>query len=59
MSFKRKIRLWKGDLSLKEAAVKLGVDYPSMRKYATGKRTPSKLAMAELERRMVETSVER
>jgi len=49
---KDKIRAWRGKLSLKEAAAVLDIDYPSMRKYAAGKRTPCKLALIELERRM-------
>ena len=43
-------------LILKECASDLGIDYPSMRKYAIGKRTPHKLALAELERRMNDLS---
>lgn len=49
---KDRLKAWRGKRSLKEAAADLGVDYPSYRKYETGKRTPHKLAMAELERRM-------
>ena len=52
---KDRIKEWKGKRSLKECAAALDIDYPSMRKYATGKRTPSKLALAELERRMAQT----
>lgn len=52
-----KIRQWRGRLSLKEAAAALDVDYPTFRKYASGKRTPCKLALAELERRMNETEI--
>lgn len=42
----------KEKMSLKQAADVLGVDYPSYRKYETGKRTPCKLAKAQLERMM-------
>lgn len=52
---KDRIKKWQGKRSLKECAAVLDIDYPSMRKYATGKRTPRKLALAELERRMAQT----
>jgi len=52
MLLAERIRVWKGKLSLKEAASKLDIDYPTLRKYASGKRNPCKLAAAELERRM-------
>jgi len=53
--FKDRLKLWRGKkLSLKEAAALLDVDYPTYRKYETGKRTPCKLALAEIERRLVE-----
>ena len=51
---KDRIRKWQGKRSLKECAAILDIDYPSMRKYATGKRTPCKLALIELERRMAQ-----
>lgn len=52
--FKDRLKQWRKNRSLKEAAADLGVDYPSYRKYETGKRTPCKLALAELDRRMIE-----
>jgi hypothetical protein len=52
MPFKTKLKKWRGQRSLKEAAAAIDVDYPSYRKYETGKRTPCKLALAEIERRM-------
>lgn len=54
MAFKDRLKAWRGALSLKEAAAALDIDYPTYRKYETGKRTPCKLALAEIERRMVE-----
>jgi hypothetical protein len=38
-------------------AAKLRIDYPTMRKWASGKRTPQKLAQDEICRRMEETPV--
>lgn len=52
MLFKEKLKQWRGKRSLKEAAAVLGIDYPSYRKYETGKRTPCKMAKPEIERRM-------
>lgn len=54
--FQDMLKEWRGKLSQKEAAAKLDVDYPTYRKYACGKRTPCKLAQAELIRRMKEIS---
>lgn len=51
-TLKAKIARLRGSRSLKEFAADVGVDYPSFRKYACGKRTPRKLGMAELDRRM-------
>jgi hypothetical protein len=51
--FKDKLRRWRGKRYQKEAADLLGIPFPSYRKYEYGKRTPNKLAMAELERRML------
>lgn len=56
-TFVETIRKWKGDLSLKEAAALLGVDYPSFRKYACGKRTPGKLARQMLEIKMKQNQI--
>jgi hypothetical protein len=49
---KDKLKKWRGSRSLKEAAADLDVDYPTYRKYETGKRNPCKLARAELDRRL-------
>ncbi len=50
---KNKLRLWRGDLRQKEAAAILDLPLPTYRKYELGKRTPNKLALAELERRLL------
>jgi hypothetical protein len=50
--FKDALKLWRGSRSLKEAAAVLDIDYPSYRKWETGKRTPVKLSQLEIERRM-------
>lgn len=50
--FSRKLREWRGRRYQKEAAVILDIPLPTYRKYERGKRTPNKLAMAELERRI-------
>lgn len=52
LTFAKQIKLWRGKLSLKEAAAILEIDYPSFRKYACGKRTPSKLAAETIAARM-------
>lgn len=49
---KDRLKKWRGSRSLKEAAAALGIDYPTYRKYETGKRNPCKLAAAELDRRL-------
>lgn len=54
MTLAEKIKNWRGKRNLKEAAAELGIDYPSFRKYAAGKRTPGKLALMEIGRRMEE-----
>ena len=59
MVFKDLLKAWRGGMSLKEAAAVLDIDYPSYRKYETGKRTPCKLARAEIARRMEENPQER
>jgi transcriptional regulator with XRE-family HTH domain len=48
----KRLRLWRGKLRQKEAAAKLDLPLPTYRKYEYGKRTPNKLALAELERRL-------
>lgn len=52
MQFKDEIRKWRGKLYQKEAADKLDIPLATYRKYEIGKRTPQKLAMIELKRRM-------
>lgn len=52
--FKRTLKRWRGTRYQKEAADDLRIPLPSYRKYENGKRTPNKLAMAELQRRMEE-----
>lgn len=47
-----KLKLWRGKRYRKEAAAILRIPLPTYRKYEEGKRTPNKLAMAELERRL-------
>lgn len=39
-------------LLLKEAAAKLDIPHGTYRKYEAGKRTPNKLALSEIERRL-------
>lgn len=55
---KDRLKEWRGRYSLKEAAAVLDIDYPTYRKYETGKRTPSKLALAEIERRLQERKMD-
>jgi len=43
---------WRGRLRQKEAADKLNIPLSTYRKYENGQRTPGKLAMSELERRI-------
>lgn len=54
MLLKDKLRIWRGKLYQKEAAEILGIPLATYRKYESGKRTPNKLALAELERRIGE-----
>lgn len=56
MLLKNQLREWRGSLRQKEAADILDLPLPTYRKYEYGKRTPNKLAMAELQRRMIETN---
>ena len=51
-----KLRSWRGKLYRKEAAALLDLPLGTYRKYETGKRTPSKIALAELERRLERAS---
>ena len=50
----RTLRRWRGGLRQKEAAAILDLPLPTYRKYECGKRTPNKLALAELERRLID-----
>lgn len=52
MLLKDRLRKWRGKRYQKEAAAALDLPVPTYRKYETGKRTPNKLAMAELNRRL-------
>lgn len=54
MNFPKELKAWRGKLYQKEAASDLEIPLASYRKYENGKRTPNKLAMAELLRRMVQ-----
>lgn len=49
---KDRLREWRGKRRQKEAASDLDIPLPTYRKYEYGKRTPNKLALAELLRRM-------
>jgi len=48
----KRLKIWRGKLRQKEAADRLDIPLPTYRKYENGHRTPNKLALAELERRM-------
>jgi len=50
----KRLKKWRGKLLHKEAADKLGVPVWTYRGWEYGRRTPSKLAMAELERRIAQ-----
>jgi hypothetical protein len=52
--FGDRLKKWRGARLQKQAAGDLDIPLPSYRKYEYGKRTPNKLALAELERRMSE-----
>jgi hypothetical protein len=47
-----KLRRWRGKRYRKEAAALLDIPLTTYRKYEVGMRTPNKLALAELERRI-------
>ena len=51
-TFANQILVWRGKKSVKEAAAILDLDYPTMRKYACGKRTPAKLVVEAILTRM-------
>lgn len=50
--FSRRIKKWRGAMLHKEAADKLGVPIWTYRSWEYARRTPSKLALLEIERRM-------
>lgn len=50
--FKNQLRKWRGNRIQKEGASLLNVPVATFRKWEYGKRTPNKLAMAEIKRRM-------
>jgi hypothetical protein len=51
-TFSKELKEWRGDRIQKEAASALDIPAPTYRKYEYGKRTPNKLSMIELKRRM-------
>lgn len=52
MLLKKELAQWQGNRNAKTAAFDLDLPIPTFRKYLNGKRTPNKLAMVELKRRM-------
>lgn len=52
MLLSKELKLWQGKRNCKTAAGDLDIPLPTYRKYVTGKRTPNKLAMVELIRRV-------
>jgi hypothetical protein len=52
MHLKDELKKWTGDRNAKTAASDLGIPITTYRKYLSGKRHPSKLALSELRRRM-------
>jgi len=51
-SFATRLKNWRGPLRQKEAASVLDVKLGTFRSWENGKRTPNKLALIEIERRM-------
>ena len=51
-SFALRLRKWRGQMMQKEAASILDVPIATLRKWEYGKRTPNKITLCELERRM-------
>lgn len=49
---KDRLKTWRGKRYRKEAAALLDIPLATYRKYEEGRRTPNKLALAELERRL-------
>lgn len=54
MSLPKLLIVSRGTLRQKEMADRLGIPVGTYRKYESGKRTPNKLALAELERRIAD-----
>ena len=54
MSMSKELNLWRGNRNAKTASDDLKIPLPTYRKYLSGKRSPNKLAEAELRRRMKE-----
>jgi hypothetical protein len=52
MLLKKELEIWQGKRNAKTAAADLDIPLATFRKYRNGKRTPNKLALAELKRRM-------
>ena len=52
MLLKKELQIWQGNRNAKTAASDLDLPLATFRKYRNGKRTPNKLALAELKRRM-------
>ena len=52
MALKKELEIWQGKRNAKTAASDLQIPLATFRKYRNGKRTPNKLALAELRRRL-------
>lgn len=57
MLLSKELKIWQGNRNAKSAAADLNIPLPTFRKYLNGKRTPNKLAAAELKRRMEITTL--
>lgn len=51
--FSKRLKLWRGNRLQKEAAEDLQVTLSAYRKWEYGKRTPDKVKMMEIDRRML------
>lgn len=51
--FSQRLKAWRGKRLQKEACEDLGVSLPTYRKWEYGKRTPDKVKMMEIDRRML------
>jgi len=54
IAFKDRLRRWRGKRYQKEVNDLLSVSLATIRKWESGKRTPTKLSLSEIERRMAE-----